>query len=675
MATNYLNTLNNSISINSASISNASSKDALLLLSKRNSEDLNNLADYINQILVPGLSSVASKPAYPYDAVESGISGLTLITYPEEQGNDQFNSELFWKPGATPETGRPCTIKESFDYLLSNMIDRVVEIRESLVNLDPLWDQIRCNRKDLLRLSKDTFGLKYTFNCDDSPTKTYALGEHVYQLIAQLTNNPNNVGNELDTGSSDYPTLTLNLPNTAVATESLRGISEIASVVEIAQAASLADSTSNAELVVTSDRLDLALSSDDANGNLQGNAVNTLRNRIKDIADEQIDLADIGRLNNVSETGAVNGDTLVYTDGSWSPSSPASTSLLGSFTVQPTVGDLTGLVTKNYQTVAFSKNDDSNVRVQSYDIFGLNNQYLFTEDREFKGNDSASLRQKKIPFVLRLAPDRNGIAYNTTSLLLGNAIVNAGLGSSSYLAEVLSTGEVGGNQARCTYQDENSQQHVINPNKVLGICRSDIEYGSTWLESSNGTITGNVEAGFESFMVSGNDITIQEHGCSKLMLLGPTKIGDSVYLCPARILEMLGINNGLGICISETFINTSIISLTGAAIPINDSIFDIMLSNPSDFYITQSNKTEMLSKQIGLITNKYNNNPNLDHTNLNDNKVSVLCYNLVESTYNITNELVSALDGVIDQGTQQDAFNSLMADVCELSLPLVKLTL
>ena len=151
MTTNYLNNLNNSIKINSSLISNAESSDALLGLSKRNANDLNRIADYINSILVPGLSSLASKPSYPYDAVESGISGLTIITYPEAQGNNQYNSPLYWISENGSSTGRPCTVKESFDYLLSNMVDRVVEIRESVTDLNPVLDQILCSNKNIIR--------------------------------------------------------------------------------------------------------------------------------------------------------------------------------------------------------------------------------------------------------------------------------------------------------------------------------------------------------------------------------------------------------------------------------------------------------------------------------------------------------------------------------------------
>lgn len=187
MATNFLNNLNYPIIINSSTVINSDNKEAIFLNSRKNRDDLNNISAYINQLLVPGLSALASAPKYPYDAVVDGISGLTIITYPEDKGNNEFNSGLFWKKDSETEPGRPCTVKESFDYLLSNLIDRIVEVKENTVDLTELWESIRCANLNLERLKKDSYGEEYDFDCLDSKIREWSLSKHLYEIFTQLT--------------------------------------------------------------------------------------------------------------------------------------------------------------------------------------------------------------------------------------------------------------------------------------------------------------------------------------------------------------------------------------------------------------------------------------------------------------------------------------------------------
>ena len=207
MATNYLNNLNYPVTINTSSITSTSNPDAIGLNSKRTRDDLNKLANYINSLLVPGLKSLASKPKYPYDAAESGISGMTIVTYPEELGNDQFNVGLYWKQDSETETGRPCTVKESFDYLLANIIDRVIEIKESTVDLETLWEQIRCNAANLERVQLDSLGSNYLLECKNERTRQWNLSKHIYEMLFQLTDGHEEADlTELNDGNS-YPQL------------------------------------------------------------------------------------------------------------------------------------------------------------------------------------------------------------------------------------------------------------------------------------------------------------------------------------------------------------------------------------------------------------------------------------------------------------------------------------
>lgn len=209
MATNYLNNLNYPIIVNSSVITNSDNKDLLFLNSKRTQNDLVKISNYINMVLVPGFKSLTSKPRYPYDAVESGINGLTLVTYPEEEGNDKFNTELYWKKENELEVGRPCTVKESFDYLQANLIDRIVEIRESTVDMSSLWEQIRCNAANLERVQKDALGINHLLECSTESTRNWSLSKHLYEILTQVIegHDPNLI-NELDDGS-EYPSLTI----------------------------------------------------------------------------------------------------------------------------------------------------------------------------------------------------------------------------------------------------------------------------------------------------------------------------------------------------------------------------------------------------------------------------------------------------------------------------------
>ena len=678
MPTYYLSSTNLPIKINSARISNASSPDGLLLLSKRNAEDLNKISDYINLLLVPALGELASKPTYPYDTIESGLSGLTVITYPASEGNNEFNTELYWNQSQN----RPCTVKESFDFLLSSMIDRVVEVRESLTNLEPLWDQIRCFDRKINQIKTDTFGNKYVLDCNSEPALTHSLSRHIREIIRQLTNNPNDIAGELDVGESAYPDLSLNVTGVNAATETESGLVEIATITEIAQAAGLSDSESNSELVVTADRLGSVLASDDANGNLSAGSINGLRNQIKTIANERIAASDIGALNNVSEVGAANGDFLVYNGSRWEPGNDLNaTVLLGDFSTDTTIGDAQGRVTNNYDTVSFSKVDDKNVRIQSYEIKGLNPNYLFNEENSYKTDTApgVGLRLKKVPFVLRSCP--TATIYNSSQLELLNSSFNVNLVQSNYRGSAELQGIMAGNQARCTFYDDASQTHLIQPRKMLGVCRSDIEFGDNITQISGSNITNQITTSFDLFMRSSGSVTIQESGTSRLMVLGPHEIGDEIYICPEKILENVGIGSGVGVCISETFMNTGLNVLTNNAVSTTLSLFELFKREISEYFITTLNELEVKSKPMGIIVNKIEST--FDQNTLTNNIVSSLCYRLLDSEYSLSNasehlnylaQELTEIEGSTTFIGNED-YGVFQLRSFELSLPLVKLTI
>jgi hypothetical protein len=339
MAVNYLNNLNKIVKINSATVTNASNKDALVITSRRNRDDLNNISSYINSIVYPAFTMLCSKPRYPYDVLESGLSGMTIVTYPEEQGNNKFNTELFWKPGVNNSDGRPCTIKESFDYIMANMVEKVVEISQATVDLNDLWDAIRCNTLNNSKVAKDAFGTKYNLSCNDNPSLEWPLARHLYEIFNQVISGHTqdskvNLALDPGTGEDNYPTLSVTA-NVEPATTEVAGVVEIATPTEIGALAQKTNSTTgNHELVITPYNLHKSLDIDGSG--FTNRRDNLLREKVKEVALEKINessitqLADVNTYNNikdgyvlvydstaVDDTSAANQDDPVV--GSWVP--------------------------------------------------------------------------------------------------------------------------------------------------------------------------------------------------------------------------------------------------------------------------------------------------------------------------------------------------------------------
>ena len=210
---NFFNILNQKIIINSSKISNPSLKDAVILNSERVAGDLSSIATYNNQVVYEVFRKLCSKPQYPFDAVESGISGNTVVTYLEEDGNNSFNSPIYW----SQDQNRPNTIKESFDYVISNLgIQEVIRENES-PDLGNIIGQIRCTQKNLNKLRKDVIGCKDDyFSCSEDPELEWPLSRHVYELFTQgiITGHQeellNNLKNVCDPDTT-YPGLSLTI--------------------------------------------------------------------------------------------------------------------------------------------------------------------------------------------------------------------------------------------------------------------------------------------------------------------------------------------------------------------------------------------------------------------------------------------------------------------------------
>ena len=211
---NFFNILNKKIIINSSKISNPSLKDAIILNSERVAGDLSSIASYNNQVIYEVFRKLCSKPEYPYDAVESGLSGNTVVTYLEEDGNNSFNSPIYW----SQDQNRPNTIKESFDYVISNLgIQEVIRENES-PDLGNIIAQIRCSQKNLNKLRKDTIGCNDEyFTCNDQPELEWPISKHLYELFTQGIISGHDetliadLDNICDPAGTEYPDLKLTI--------------------------------------------------------------------------------------------------------------------------------------------------------------------------------------------------------------------------------------------------------------------------------------------------------------------------------------------------------------------------------------------------------------------------------------------------------------------------------
>ena len=212
--TNYLNNLNKRIEISSSEIGNIQLKESFVLNSRRNASDLTSVGDYINEVIVKSYSTLCSRPRYPKDALVNGLSGSTIVTWLEEDGNNKYNSPIFWFSSENPDAdGRPCTIKESFQYIWENLNQRVIENRSDPADLSGIENALSCHEVMFDRLKIDTFGENFRLDCNEGWAKqTWPVSKHVFEILNQLV-----IGHDvediegLNNVNDSYPPLSWNI--------------------------------------------------------------------------------------------------------------------------------------------------------------------------------------------------------------------------------------------------------------------------------------------------------------------------------------------------------------------------------------------------------------------------------------------------------------------------------
>jgi len=648
---NYLNNLNQIIKINTASISNTESKDAFLLTTKRSRDDLNKVANYINNLLVPALKSLASGPRYTYDAAQIGISGLTLVTYPEAQGNNSSSSPLYWKPGTTLETGRPCTVKESFDFLLGSLVDRIVGVENVAVDLSVITDDIACGGFNLQRVKDDVLGQSYNLNCTSTPSLKWPLAKHLYEIISQLTTGVDQSLIQNMNDGSAYPALTLNLNSTLTlddlsdvistgasvgeglvyngtnwvpgiiasqeATEEISGTLEVASVSDIAQVLGASDSTSGTSyLAITTEALYGALDADA----LDGGATNLLRDRVKEVALEQInessvfELSDVNNPNTLEAKQSLLFDSvsnkfinrrIVWDDIQMRPAvtepvlySETQNSSIVNTKQDYAAADKVALL-KSHNTLSYKK-ESGKWEIEKYKSYkGLSPAKSYGVNVFKSSHPLPGYVSKKVPFTVCYA--YKNAKHSVSS---GNVITVPGVSLpyvqySSEADEVVSLfNEIKDPSSRVmssntAFWEEGSGAVYNLGSEIVGIYRTDKTYlrdeGSYFLNPDN-----TEKVNFTLYKNSVVDIDIMTEGESLVMVLGPYNCSDKLYACPSYINRRYGlINKEVTFCISESYVNST---------DFNDYLIQEELDNIfSGQVLSESNF-------VGVVTKKYNYN-------------------------------------------------------------------
>lgn len=182
-----LSVLNKKIIINTAYLNNPDSKESLALNSRRTRDDLNNIANYMNNVLYPMVSKIASGERFPYDAASYGLGGSTLVTFLESAGNNSNNSRLYWI------NQRPTTIKESFDFIQNRLNELANQIRlntnPSSIDLSNVQNQLDDHLQYIIQLFKESFGEQTEAHKLTSPapnTPEFTFSSLVYQIYNQL---------------------------------------------------------------------------------------------------------------------------------------------------------------------------------------------------------------------------------------------------------------------------------------------------------------------------------------------------------------------------------------------------------------------------------------------------------------------------------------------------------
>jgi hypothetical protein len=582
--TNYLNNLNKRIEISSTEISNIELKESFALNSRRVAADLSSVGAYLNNVIVQSYFELCSRPTFPYDAVVDGLSGMTIKTWPEALGNNKFNSPVFWFASENPDVnGRPCTIKESLQYLWESLNDRIIESRENPADLAPIYSELTCLNEMLDRLKIDSFGDAFPLDCAEGYVKQrWPVSKHVYEVLTQLTvghHEPNLVG--LNNATEFYPDLEWNIALNDlldVDTESLPPVSGDALLWN-----EEANRWSPGPVSDTQQRLGglLGGTSTLVDVHDMDGVINAWRSAtgvtggFGDATPEQIfdlfksganryrpgamlqfggnDVWYSGLAGNISNLNAVS-----FVPELWSKTSAA----IVSNTLTST--ELTEKVEGGLKPIPF-------VFVNSFRLSLKEKTDPTFPTIIYSGNLQNTLN-------LITDPTLNAV-YSNFDTSIVDTIFNTNPSASKTVLEneMLSPEEnhpLAITACSSIYEEDVNGTPIkkleYKPNYLLGVSRSDVSYlpettnaaSSIFESDGNNDLTGNINQEHISAIMfrvsSGVGNEVQHSGYTRCMILGPYNVGDNIYVCPEPILRANGIKYPYGICVSDTYMKKSI---------------------------------------------------------------------------------------------------------------------
>jgi hypothetical protein len=165
--------------------------------------DIARLVQQYNNVVYPAISVLRSGPTKD-DVLEHGIEGRTVTTFGDAT---EDAAECYWNTAI----GQPASIKETIDYLLSDLarLENLIAAFAVATVFDDtsILSAINCLQLDRSQMAKDAFGTSYSVDCDGNADLTYSLAHHVDALGAMFSGFP---GTGLS-HSGTYPTLSLSI--------------------------------------------------------------------------------------------------------------------------------------------------------------------------------------------------------------------------------------------------------------------------------------------------------------------------------------------------------------------------------------------------------------------------------------------------------------------------------
>lgn len=186
-----IDTQNQSVVLNSGSITNPDNRHSLQFFSKQVREDLLKIENYVNNVSVQIFRTLSSDPDYEKDAIVDGLSGETIKTYLGEI--DQTQESAFWDP----TNRRAKTLYESLVFIIGKLNDVQGVVGGVTESVDISGLQLTVNTlvaalntiKETINLTEDQADYTISVTVDNTEYSSIhealnALSTHIETLLA-----------------------------------------------------------------------------------------------------------------------------------------------------------------------------------------------------------------------------------------------------------------------------------------------------------------------------------------------------------------------------------------------------------------------------------------------------------------------------------------------------------